>query len=174
MIDNPRLIRSVPGAPWLPAGSSAEVWVGADIEVPEPAVIVRLLVRRTTLAGQELFCVQTPKGFDIPTVFLGSGDEWRPVSEGIADLTSQYLAQEVPTRCVGFVRNVVPTPDKTYHLPTPVAHVPVFTPDNQSLAPAGDAGAWIGAAHAPSLLAERHWWPIAYEVMDWPPKGLRS
>jgi hypothetical protein len=165
MIDSPRLIRSTPNASWLPAGSTAEVWVGADLDVPEPAVIVRLLLRRATPAGQELFCVRTPKGFDIPTVFLGGVGGWRPASAGVADLTSQYLAEELPTRCIGFVRNVVPHPDETYRLPTPVGHVPVFTPRHPSPAPASEAGTWIGAADAPSLLAERHWWPIAGEVL---------
>jgi hypothetical protein len=171
MIDSPRLIRSVPGAPWLPLGSTAEVWVGDDIEVPEPTVIVRLLVQRDTSAGRELFCVPTSKGFDIPTQFLGSEGGWRSASDGIADLTSQYLGKDALTRCVGFVRNLVPTPDETYRLPVPLAHVPVFTP-RESLVPSSDAGTWIGAADGHSLLAERHWWPIACEMLGWPPESI--
>jgi len=168
MIDS-QLIRSVPDAAWLPAGGTAEIWAGADIKVPEPAVIVRLLVQRTTQAGAELFCVPTAKGLDIPTVFLGSGDGWRPWPAGVAELTSRFLAQDVSTRCVGFVRNIVPIPDDTYRLPPPVAHVPVFTPVDPLLAPTEGDGTWIGPADAPSLLAERHWWPIACEVLGWPP-----
>jgi hypothetical protein len=166
MIDSPRLIRSVPGARWLPAGGTAEVWVGDDIDVPEPTVIVRLLIQRETPGGRELFCVHTPKGYDIPTLFLGGEDGWRPAAEGIADLTAQYLGTSTPTRCVGFVRNLVPAPDETYRLPAPVAHVPVFTP-RESLAPPNDAGTWIGASDARSLLATRHWWPIACEALGW-------
>ncbi|GIF07595.1 hypothetical protein Asi03nite_51330 [Actinoplanes siamensis] len=167
MIDSLRLIKSVPEASWLPSGSTAEVWVGADIEVPEPAVIVRLLVQRKTGAGRELFCIRTPKGFDIPTVFLGGEDGWRPASKGVAELTSQYLVGGASTQCVGFVRNVVPVPDETYRLPAPFAHVPVFAPRDSTVVPPEGAGTWIGAPDAPSFLAERHWWPIACEVLGW-------
>jgi hypothetical protein len=168
MINSPKLVKSVPGASWLPPGSTAEVWVGADIEAPEPAVIVRLLVWRETVSGAQLFCIQTPKGFDIPTVFLGSEDGWRAPADGIAALTSEYLGKAASTRCIGFVRNLVPIPDETYHLPAPLAHVPVFVPRDPSLLPPEDAGTWISASDAPSLLAERHWWPIACEALSWP------
>jgi hypothetical protein len=168
MIDSLRLIKSVPEASWLPPGSTAEVWAGADIEVPEPVVIVRLLARRRTGAGWEVFCIRTPTGFDIPTVFLGSEDGWRPAAEGIAELTSQYLVGGTSTRCVGFVRNIVSVPDETYRLPVPFAHVPVFAPRDSSVVPSDDAGTWIGAVDALSLLAQRHWWPIACEVLGWP------
>jgi hypothetical protein len=168
MIDSPRLVRSVPDAPWLPAGSTAEIWAGRNIEVPEPTVIVRLLVQRATTAGRELFCVRTSKGFDMPAVFLGSGDMWRPAAEGLAELTSQFLAEGAATRCIGFVRNVVPAADGTYRLPTPTAHVPVFTPVDAALAPSSGAGSWIGAGDARALLTDRHWWPIACEALGWP------
>ena len=167
MSDSPRLIRSVPGAAWLPSGSTAEVWVGADLDVPEHTVIVRLLLRRTTEAGRQMRCVQTPKGLDIPTVFLGQDGGWRRASDGIVDLMSQYLDDDASTRCVGFVRNIVPTPDETYTFPTPVAHVAVFTPTDSSFIPTSAAGTWIGATEAPVLLAKRHWWPIACELLDW-------
>jgi hypothetical protein len=168
MVDSPRLIRSVPDPGWLPAGSTAEVWVGAELEVPEPAVIVRLLVQREVPAGRELFCVETAKGADLPTVFLGTDDGWRPALAGVADLAARYLGRSAPTRCVGFVRNVVPTPDETYRLPAPTAHVPVFAPTDPSLVPSAGAGTWIGGTAAPSLLSGRHWWPIACELLGWP------
>jgi hypothetical protein len=159
-----RLARSSPAAPWLPPGSTAEFWVGADVEVPEPTVIVRLALVR----GRELFCVRTAKGFDLPAVFLGTGEQRRPASAGIADLTLQYLGAEAATRCVGFVRNVVPVPDESYHLPAPLAHVPVFTPRDPALVPLGGAGTWIRPAEAPRLLSERHWWTVVREGLGWP------
>ncbi|MFF5083896.1 hypothetical protein ACFY36_43175 [Actinoplanes sp. NPDC000266] len=112
--------------------------------------------------------------------------------EGVSRLTRQYLpaaqrrpeaggssrAAEAPqaatfgggveTRCVGYVRNIVPEPDEGYRLPVPLAHVPVFTPRDPALAPAEGAGTWIAAAEAPALLAERHWWPIAQETFGLP------
>jgi len=178
MIDSPRLIRSVPGAPWLPTGSTAEMWAGDDIEVPEPTVIVRLLLKRETAAGTELFCVRSPKGLDIPTAFLGDGDGWRPAPEGIAGLVSRYLDDDAPTRCVGFVRNVVPEPDEAYRLPVPLAHVPVSTPRNPELSPSSETGTWLGATRALALLTERHWWPIACAALGWPsdagPRGVQQ
>jgi hypothetical protein len=143
------------------------MWAGDDIAAPEPVVIVRLLVRRETRGGWELFCVRTTKGLDIPTMFLGGDDGWRPAPEGVAALTSRYLLEDAPTRCVGFVRNVVPVPDETYRLPTPLAHVPVFTPRDPSPVRHRDGDTWIGASDAPSLVAQRHWWPIAREVLAW-------
>ncbi|GAA0502085.1 hypothetical protein Ade02nite_37840 [Paractinoplanes deccanensis] len=188
MIDSPALAHSVPGAPWLPTGSRAEVWAGHDLDVPEPTVIVRLALFR----DGKLFCVRTPKGFDIPTQFL----DGRTPSEGVSHLTARYLhapttraaptpdreagaysgdldvagerarrpfppAGGVATRCIGFVRNIVPVPDASYRLPVPLAHVPVFTPRDPQLRPADSAGTWIGLADGADLLGERHWWPIA-------------
>ncbi|SNY42314.1 hypothetical protein [Paractinoplanes atraurantiacus] len=154
----PRLIRSVPAAAWLPPGSTAEVWAGDDLEVPPPAVIVRLAIFR----ARELYCVRTPRGFDLPTLFL---DGLSPM-EGVSRLTRQHLPTapggDVPTRCIGYVRNIVPEPDESYRLPAPLAHVPVFTPRDPTLDPArghrrldqcrtgpGSAGRTALVAHRP-------------------------
>jgi hypothetical protein len=184
MIEVPRLVRSVPGAAWLLAGGTAEIWVGDDLEVPQPSVIVRLLLRRDP---SELFCVRTPKGLDLPTLFL---DGLSPAA-GVRELALRHLGRDVATRCAGFVRNVVPVAGDSYRLPVPLAHVPVFTPHDPSAAPSaggtrGDAaggtgadatggtgadatgGTWVGAADASVLLAERHWWLIACEALGWP------
>ncbi|NUR71770.1 MAG: NUDIX hydrolase [Hamadaea sp.] len=161
MIDSPRLIQSTPNASWLPEGGTAEVWAGAELEVPEPAVIVRLLLLRE--GGQELFCVRTEKGFDLPTLFLGGDGGWRSVAYGIGELTTRYLGHIAPVKCVGFVRNVVREADAAYRLPVPFAHVPVFTPTEPyaGWADLKGEGVWIGVADAPVLLSQRHWWPIA-------------
>jgi hypothetical protein len=164
MIENPRLVRSVAGASWLPAGGTAEIWAGDDLAVPEPSVIVRLLLRRDGRdGGAELFCVRTPKGLDLPSLFL---DGLSPAA-GVRDLALRHLGRDVATRCAGFVRNVVPVPDESYRLPAPLAHVPVFTPRDSPAAPIGD-GTWVGAAEAPTLLADRHWWLIACAALGWP------
>ncbi|WP_127502569.1 hypothetical protein [Actinoplanes solisilvae] len=173
MINSPRLIRAVPKASWLPAGSTAEIWGGADIDAPEPAVIVRLLVQRDGPGGRELFCVSGARGPDLPTVFLGGPDGWRPAKEGVSALTRQYLGTDAPTRCVGFVRNIVPRADDSYRLPVPVAHVPVFTPHDPTLQPAEDTGEWIGELQAATLLRERHWWLIARDTLGWTDSPVR-
>jgi hypothetical protein len=153
-----RLVHSEPSAAWLPPGSTAEVWAGDDIEVPDPTVIVRLLLQRDTGCHRELFCVETPRGPDLPTRRLG-------YEEGLPQLLSEHLGGTPPTRCIGFVRNVVPNPGRDYAFPAPWAHVPVFTPRDPALTPG--PGWWIGPDEAPALLAKRHWWLIACEALNW-------
>ncbi|MEU4622633.1 hypothetical protein AB0G04_22025 [Actinoplanes sp. NPDC023801] len=102
-------------------------------------------------------------------MFLGDrGGTWRPAAEGVRELTSRHLGRDAATRCVGFVRNVVPVGDESYRLPVPEAHVPVFVPRDPSLLPVDGSGSWVGASDAPALLAERHWWLIACEALGWP------
>ncbi|MBL7257662.1 hypothetical protein [Paractinoplanes lichenicola] len=160
-MDFPRLVRTVPGASWLPAGSTAEVWAGDDLDIPRPTVIVRLLLTR---APGEIFCVPTAKGLDIPTTCLTVAHEWQA---GLASLCRVHLGEEVATRCVGYVRNIVPEPDDAYRLPVPVANVLVFTPRAETPPPDETLGTWVGRAEAPGLLGERHWWPIACAALGW-------
>lgn len=160
-MDFPRLVRTVSEPPWLPAGSSAEMWVGEDLDIPRPAVIVRLLVTR---APGELFCVPTAKGPDLPTSFLTTVHAWRP---GVAGLCRDHLGHEVATRCVGYVRNIVPEPDEAYSLPAPVANIPVFTPRDPGVEPLPDRGSWVSRDEARRLLRERHWWLVACAALGW-------
>ncbi|WP_291525746.1 NUDIX hydrolase [Branchiibius sp. NY16-3462-2] len=151
------LVASTPEASWLPSGSTAEVWVGQDCPTPSPAIIVRLLLLR----GETFFCVSSPKGLDLPTLFLGSGAERLTATEGLRQLLQRTLSQpDVAVRCVGYVRNVAPEPDADYPHPTPDAYVPVFAVDDavKPVVP----GEWIGV-HA--NLNERHWWPIAVHAV---------
>lgn len=60
--------------------------------------------------------------------------------------------------CVGYVRNVVPTPDETYSYPTPYAHVPVFAPTAPTEPVA--AGDWVPLSRGHDELNARHWWPL--------------
>lgn len=156
-----RLLATTVDAAWLPAGGDAEVWVGDDVQVPEPTVIVRLLLARRPGDGPvRFFCVPGAKGLDLPTRFLEPGPERADPSLGVARLVAKVLgrASATPARCIGFVRNVVRVPDATYPHPTPWAHVPVLTVD-------GDpepvvAGEWVDVASAEGSLGARHWWPV--------------
>ena len=47
-----RRIASLSDAPWLPAGSSAETWVGSSCLVADPVIAVRLLITRENQAGE--------------------------------------------------------------------------------------------------------------------------
>jgi len=154
------LIATTQEAPWLPQGSSAEVWVGEDCVLAEPAIIVRLLLtKRGSSRRPEFFCLPTGKGLDLPTRFLGTAHERALPSEGLALLAHDVLGNsEIATRCAGYVRNVVPTPTSDYPHPTPWAHVPVFLAVDAT-EPVVD-GEWITLNRARAELSTRHWWPI--------------
>lgn len=154
------LIATTPRAPWLPPGSSAEVWAGDDCAVAVPAIIVRLLLTKWPAYGDpRFFCVPTAKGLDLPTRLLGSDQERGRPSAGLAPLLYDVFGgSEVVTRCVGYVRNVVPHPDTDYPHPTPWAHVPVFVAMD-AVEPIVD-GEWITLERGRRELRPRHWWPI--------------
>ncbi|GGM94531.1 hypothetical protein GCM10009721_21060 [Terrabacter tumescens] len=157
-----QLLVTTVDAAWLPAGGDAEVWVGEDVPLPEPTIIVRLLlVRRPGGEPARFFCVRGPKGLDLPTRFLEPGTERADPPLGVARLLTHVLgggARETSTRCIGFVRNVVGVRDAAYPHPTPWAHVPVLAVD-------GDpepvvVGEWVDLAGAHGSLGTRHWWSI--------------
>lgn len=161
------LIAATADAPWLPAGSTAEVW-RTDGTLPEPAIIVRLLL--LSEETDRFFCVGTDRGLDLPTLFLGRGergcDGWDTLADGLVRLTTWVLGRPVETRCIGYVRNVVPNPDDDYRYPTPYAHVPVVVPAT----PAEPvlAGSWTSLAQGRESLTVRHWWPIVERALTAP------
>ncbi|MBM2615935.1 hypothetical protein JIG36_10240 [Actinoplanes sp. LDG1-06] len=157
VMDFPRLIGSLPGAPWLPPGSSAEFWAGDDLDIPRPTPIVRLLVTR---GGKEFYCVPTANGLDLPTLFLGTPEGWRLPVDGVAELCRRILGAPAETRCIGYVRNIVPEPDESYTLPVPVVNILVFTPRDPTLEPVAGDGTWV--TEAPD---GRHWWPVVREAL---------
>ncbi|NNG38738.1 NUDIX hydrolase [Flexivirga sp. ID2601S] len=158
-----RLVAETPEAPWLPPGSTAEVWAGADCDTPDPSIIVRLLITR--LGDEtEFFCVPTPKGPDLPTRFLGPGAERSSADDGLRHLQQETVDDaESSTRCVGFVRNVVPHPDGDYPHPTPDAYVPVFAAERAHPVVPGE---WFTLDSAPTALHGRHWWPIVRRYLE--------
>ena len=154
-----RLILSIPDAPWLPAGSAAEAWAGHDCPVPDPCIIVRLLLVRRAAGGPEFFCVPTYRGLDLPSLPLSTGSTVMTTGSGIASLASATLGRSGGGwRCVGYIRNVVPDPDTDYPHPTPWAHVPVFVPAEVT-EPVCD-GSWLSLGEARPELEVRHWWPV--------------
>jgi hypothetical protein len=160
-----RLVASTADAAWLPPGSTAEVWECDSAVSPEPAIIVRLLLTRVGSGGEpEIFCVEVAKGLDLPTRFLGGDNGWTAPTAGLEDLSQDIFGRVVPTYCVGYVRNVVPTPDETYQYPTPYAHVPVFAAGSaiEPIVP----GEWVPLSKAHGELSARHWWPLAEWVLS--------
>jgi hypothetical protein len=155
-----RLLGTTVDAPWLPPGGDAEVWVGDLDSLPEPSIIVRLLLTRHPGDGPaRFFCVPGAKGLDLPTRFLEPGPERSDPAIGVGRLVAQVLGvREVGTHCVGFVRNVVRQPDTGYPHPVPWAHVPVIAVDGGPEPVV--SGEWVDVESARDTLGGRHWWPI--------------
>ena len=159
------LVAQVPEAPWLPPGSTAQVWVGRDCVGYEPTIIVRLLVTRSSDEGEQFFTTRSTKGDDLPTLFLGSaGQRLSPDAGLLALLEGTIGRRDATTRCIGFVRNVVASPDESYAHPTPHAHVPVFLVTNDAT-PTAD-GSWFTLDTARPTMQERHWWPVIEHYLD--------
>lgn len=134
------ILHVTPDAPWLPAGSRAEVI--ASEEAVTPVGLARLLI----VSGGAIWCRprEGSGALDIPTRTVASGDgeaEAREMATGLRDL-----------RPLGFVRNVVPSAGADYAWPTPVAHFRVWTAIGT---PSGE-GAWVPHGD----LAARHWYPL--------------
>lgn len=163
-----RLIFRTPDAPWLPPGSEAEVWAGGVNSLPQPTIIVRLLVTRRSDQGRSnFFCVPSAKGLDLPTRFLNPEHERLHPLSAAAQLLGEVLGSEdVGMRCVGYVRNVVPIPDANYKHPTPFAHVAVLA--LESSADPIVTGEWVDLETARDSLTPRHWWPIVEHHLSAP------
>lgn len=161
-----RLVATTPDASWLPPGSTAEVWAGRDCDVPDPCIIVRLLLTRGPgPAASEFFCVPTHRGLDLPTLPVGQDTSRLSAGQAIEALAETVLgAMRVRLRCVGYVRNVVPAPDADYPHPTPWAHVPVFAA-KADLEPVVE-GSWVTLDAARADLSVRHWWAIVEQHME--------
>lgn len=147
-------------APWLPVGSSAETWVGYDCQVDEPVIVTRLLiVRRKSAAAWEFFCVPSPKGANLPTRYVWADHAGESSQDGKSQLMREIFGHaDLATRCIGFIRNVVPCPDANYEYPSPRAHIPVhLILGNAEPAVAGD---WFDLNRAQAELSQQHWWRI--------------
>ncbi|WP_218713408.1 hypothetical protein [Arthrobacter sp. BF1] len=154
-----RLMTTAP-ALWLPQGSSAETWVGHDCQVREPVIVTRLLiVRRNSGSALEFFCVPSPKGANLPTRYLLADHAEESSLDGTAKLIREIFGHTaLATRCVGFIRNVVPSPDENYKYPSPWAHIPVHLV--LSSAEPAVAGEWFDLNRGHAELSQQHWWRI--------------
>ncbi|NYE94008.1 hypothetical protein FHU41_000229 [Psychromicrobium silvestre] len=121
------------------------------------------------MVEKEYLIATTPaaKGLDLPTRFLWTEPIFTPLSVGLSDLKQEVFGQQqIPHRCVGFVRNVVPQADASYRYPTPWAHVPVYLM-TEPLEPIV-AGHWLSVEKAREELSERHWWRIVEHHLSTP------
>jgi hypothetical protein len=148
-----RVVAAVPGAPWLPPGSRADVIASRQDDPPANTVLVRLALRR----GGDLLLVERDGGWDLPSQPVGTAS----VPDVVAGLVERLRVgpSDRSPRLLGYVRNTVPTPDAGYPWPVPKACFAVYTADLQ---PSDDAraGTWFDVVDAARVVGERHWWPL--------------
>jgi hypothetical protein len=154
-----RLLVSRPDAPWLPPDGRADVVLAGVAESPpEPTCVVRLLV---TCDGALLTRPREDgRGLDL----FSSSVDGQPATECLERLQEDTVGPGASARLLGYVRNVVPTPDDGYPWPRPLAHFAVWHCELE-----GEhqiAGEWLGSEAAALALAERHWWPLAAELLS--------
>ncbi|GAB2473299.1 NUDIX domain-containing protein [Xylanimonas ulmi] len=148
----PERISTTPNAPWLPPGNRADAVYSPGGAAPAPTGLVRLLIQR----GDHVFCVardDTGKP-DLPTRTVPDLDDGRTTAEL---LTRDILGEPAAVTLVGFIRNIVDTPDADYPWPTPNAHFSVWAAHGEPRI----QGQWLSISDQESPLRDRHWWPIA-------------
>jgi mutator protein MutT len=144
------IVETTPHAPWLPAGGKAEAAVDLNGIPRAPTGLVRPLIRR----NDEVFCTPRDSGkVDLPTRAVPDLDDGRSAAENLAQLV---LGEARSVNLLGFVRNIVDTPDAQYPWPTPLAYFSVWEACGD---PVID-GQWVSITDDRSPLRERHWWPI--------------
>ena len=154
-----RVVHSVPGAPWLPVGSRADVIASRQEEPPAHTVVVRLALWQ---AGRLLVLQRLGGGLDLPSAPVGR----LAVDDALHRLYSIVVGAPAreSLRLLGYVRNAVPAPDDTYKWPVPQACFAVWT----DTLPEGTrvmAGTWIGDDRFGEL-TQRHWWPLVAPFVD--------
>lgn len=113
-----RVVEAVPGAPWLPSGSRADVIASRQDEAPANTVVVRLALLR----GPDLLVVERPDGgTDLPSRRVVDDSVTNALGELAGELVDHRAA--LAPRLVGYVRNTVPTPDADYPWQIGRAHV---------------------------------------------------
>ena len=153
-----RVVQAVPGAPWLPPGSRADVIASRQEEPPSNTVVVRLALLR----GPDLLVLeQSGGGWDLPTRPVGAHTPAAALRLLVDDLMGSPIG--VSPTLLGYVRNTVPSPDADYPWPVPKACFAVYT---ARLPPAGDVdhGVWRALHGADPELSQRHWWPLMEQL----------
>jgi len=159
-----RVVRAVPDAPWLPAGSRADVIASRQPEPPASTVVVRLALLR----GPDLLVLERlTGGLDLPSAPVGHltpGGALTRLLEVVAG-PGHGLAPQL----LGYVRNTVPQPDADYPWPVPKACFAVW---HDSIEVGDDlatgVGRWVRRDEAAAVLGERHWWPLVTHLDESP------
>lgn len=146
-----RVVLSTRDAPWLPAGGRADVIASRQDDPPPNTVVVRAVVRE----GRSLLLTDRAdgSGVDLPSRAVAAEESAR---DALHLLCEDLGARAVGAHLLGYVRNVVRTPDAGYPWPVPFACFAVFTvPVAEVL-----VGTWCPPESQQEQLGERHWWPL--------------
>jgi len=148
-----RVVQSTPDAPWLPAGSRADVIASRQDNPPPNTVVVRAVVRdeRGLLVVERV----DGRGLDLPARRVGGGES---AELALASLCGDLGLSADSATLLGYVRNVVRTLDPGYAWPTPYACFTVHAVRTGGTSPT--TGSWLPPAGQEPELGERHWWPL--------------
>lgn len=148
-----RVVMSTPDAPWLPAGSRADVIASRQDDAPPNTVVVRVALT----SDKGLFVVDRPDGGgpDLPTRAVRPGES---AEVALAELCAEVGVEPAGASLLGYVRNVVRTPDADYAWPTPNACFSVFELPTDHQSPT--VGSWCLPEDQERALGERHWWAL--------------
>ncbi|WP_082569489.1 DUF4031 domain-containing protein [Knoellia sp. Soil729] len=148
-----RVVHSTTNPVWLPPGSRADVIASRQVDAPPRTVVVRAVIS----SGRGMLVVSRPDGagHDLPTRSVAEGESARQALESLGADLGIGLGDAT---LVGYVRNVVPAPDRGYPWPAPTACFAVFALSVGGSGPA--TGTWCPPERQEAELGERHWWPL--------------
>ena len=151
-----KVIHAVPGAPWLPPGSRADVIASRQAEPPTRTVVVRLALFR----GPDLLVLERlTGGLDLPAAPVGDLTPRAALDRLLAVVAGTGHA--LAPRLLGYVRNTVPAPEADYPWPVPKACFAVWHDELVSGDDLGTGvGQWVRRDEAAQTLGNRHWWPL--------------
>ncbi|MEO5983841.1 MAG: hypothetical protein ABIQ13_16155, partial [Pedococcus sp.] len=151
-----KVIHAVPGAPWLPPGSRADVIASRQAEPPTRTVVVRLALFR----GPDLLVLERlTGGLDLPSAPVGDLTPGDALDRLLAVVVGRGHA--LAPRLLGYVRNTVPAPEADYPWPVPKACFAVWHDELVSGDDLGTGvGQWVRRDEAAQSLGNRHWWPL--------------
>ncbi len=118
-----RVVQAVPGAPWLPPGSRADVIASRQDEPPANTVVVRLALLR----GPDLLVVERPDGgWDLPTRPSVSRTPAEALAALVADADAARPRRLATRPCWATSATPCPSPDADYPWPVPKACFAVY------------------------------------------------
>lgn len=146
-----RVVRSTPGAPWLPPDSRADVIASRQDSPPPNTVVVRTVIRGPD--GLLVVDRVDGRGLDLPSRAVGQSET---VEGALRALCDELGVPAEGSSLLGYVRNVVRTPAPGYPWPVPTACFALYAVRSTGTV----AGTWCRPEHQRAELGDRHWWAL--------------